>query len=40
VTANLHYLVGLREFAYCTKTVQTLRLNPGDTVVETAAAGV
>lgn len=34
VTANLYYLVGFREWAYRKKAIQSLRLSPGDTVVE------
>ncbi len=34
LTANLYYLVGLREFAYRKKAVRALNLNRGDTVVE------
>jgi ubiquinone/menaquinone biosynthesis C-methylase UbiE len=34
LTANLYYLVGLREFAYRRQAVETLHLNQGDTVVE------
>lgn len=33
-TANLYYLLGLREFAYRKKAVLALNLKPGDTVVE------
>lgn len=33
-TANLYYLIGFREWAYRKRTVQALRLRPGDTVVE------
>jgi ubiquinone/menaquinone biosynthesis C-methylase UbiE len=34
LTANLYYLVGLREFAYRKKAVKALHLHRGDTVVE------
>ena len=33
-SANLYYLIGLREFKYRKLAVQQLRLKPGDTVVE------
>jgi ubiquinone/menaquinone biosynthesis C-methylase UbiE len=33
-TANLYYLLGFREFAYRKKTIETLNLKTGDTVVE------
>jgi len=35
-TANLYYAIGFREGAYRRKAVETLRLSPGDTVVELA----
>lgn len=34
VTANLYYLLGYREYAYRRRGVNSLRLRPGDTVVE------
>jgi demethylmenaquinone methyltransferase/2-methoxy-6-polyprenyl-1,4-benzoquinol methylase len=34
LSANLYYLVGIREFAYREKAVEALALQPGDTVVE------
>lgn len=34
VTANLYYLLGVREYAYRRRAVNALRLKPGDTVVE------
>ena len=34
ISANLYYLLGLREFAYRKKAVRELNLKPGDTVVE------
>ena len=33
-TANLYYLMGFREWAYRKRAVRSLRLAPGDTVVE------
>lgn len=33
-SANLYYLIGVREFAYRKQAVARLRLQPGDTVVE------
>lgn len=35
-TANLYYLLGYREWAYRRQAVDTLQLQPGDTVVEIA----
>lgn len=34
LSANLYYLIGLREFAYRKKAVEALSLKPGDTVIE------
>jgi ubiquinone/menaquinone biosynthesis C-methylase UbiE len=34
VTANLYYLIGFREWAYRKKAIDSLGLQPGDTVVE------
>ena len=34
LTANLYYLLGIREFAYRKIAVEALRLNRGDTVIE------
>jgi ubiquinone/menaquinone biosynthesis C-methylase UbiE len=34
ISANLYYLLGIREFAYRKKAVDTLKLERGDTVVE------
>ncbi|MDE3077985.1 MAG: methyltransferase domain-containing protein, partial [Chloroflexota bacterium] len=34
LTANLYYLIGLREWAYRKQAVESLSLRPGDTVVE------